>query len=206
MARRVWVRGSGQVAGQWATRFAAAGLDVAVDDSTVEEAVRHLWPEAQRFGLFPGAAPERVQVGASGPFDLIQLTDPADPAALSDAERTGGLVSVAMGCAPVHLVPLVDVPAGPVSADLHRFYSSIGMAPVGPDVDPAERARLGPLLVDLAAGNADALIALMRALRPSGIGAGAAVAAHEAARYSSGAVPPISIPPAAAGSEGASDA
>jgi acyl-CoA thioesterase FadM len=190
MARRVWVTGVGREAGEWATRFAASGLDVRVDDSTVVAAVGALWPQAQRFGLFPAAALDRVHVGGDGPVDLVQLTGSTEPEAPTGAEGAGALLSTAVGCSPIHLVPLVEVPAGANAEDLHRFYSSIGMAPVGPEVDAAQRARLGPALVELCDGDPDALIAVMRALRPSGIGAGTAVAAHEAARYSSGAIPP----------------
>jgi carnitine 3-dehydrogenase len=53
-----------------------------------------------------------------------------------------------------------------------------------------ERAQMSTLLVDLVDGDADALIAVMRSLRPSGRGAGAAMAHHEATRFAAGAAAP----------------
>ena len=188
--QQVAVTGGGSRAAEWAARFLASGLDVVVDDSTLRDAVAALWPAAQRLGLFPGAALERLRV-AAGPADLadaelVQVVAgsvPAQARGLVATESTG------RGCSPIHLVPLVEV-AGPCAAQLAEFYSSIGMAPVGIDVREHDRWQLGEGLTQLTDGDPDALIAVMRSLRATGKGAGAAMAHHEAMRFAAGAAPP----------------
>jgi len=94
-----------------------------------------------------------------------------------------------VGCEPIHLVPGVVV-GGSLADALTDFYTSIGMAP-RPASHPAhERWQLGDGLVALTDGDPDTLIAVMRALRPSGKGAGAAIAHHEAVRFAAGAPSP----------------
>jgi acyl-CoA thioesterase FadM len=186
----VAVTGSGARAAEWATRFLAAGLDVIVDDSTLRAAIDERWPAAQRLGLFPGASPERLRVAAS-PADLVDVTlvqvvegdVPAACTGLVATEQT------ARGCSPIHLLPLVEID-GPQASELTDFYASIGMAPVGPAASTDERWQLGDGLVRLTDGDTDTLIAVMRSLRASGKGAGAAIARHEAARFAAGAAAP----------------
>jgi carnitine 3-dehydrogenase len=188
----VAVTGGGKRAAEWATRFLASGLDVVVDDSTLREAVAALWPDAQRLGTFPGAALERLTVASSpsqlGGAALVQVVA-GEPPALLDGDALVATESTARGCSPIHLVPLVEV-AGPQQDALSAFYESLGMEPVGPATEEHERRQLGEALVELTDGDADALIAVMRALRPSGKGAGAAIARHEAARFAAGATAP----------------
>ena len=108
------------------------------------------------------------------------------------AETGGALVadeSTARGCSPIHLVPLVEV-SGTHAAALSVLYRSMGMAPRSDQHDARERWQLGEGLVRLTDGDPDTLIAVMRALRPSGRGAGAAMAHHEAARFAAGAIAP----------------
>lgn len=186
----VAVIGGGNRAAEWATRFLASGLDVRVDDSTLRDTICDLWPAAQRLGLFPGADVSRMQL-ADGPADLVdaallQVVSGDAPAGVSGLVATE---EVARGCSPIHLVPLVEV-SGPQAAALAGFYRSIGMAPVGPEASAAQRWQLGEGLVQLTDGDPDALIAVMRSLRPTGRGAGDAIARHEAARFAAGAVPP----------------
>lgn len=180
------VVGTGDRAAEWATRFAAAGHDVVVDTPAVADGVRARWSAADRLGLFPGASADRVRVGgATDGAVLVQVvtgTPPAD-AALVATEAT------AHGCSPIHLLPLVEV-AGPHAEQLADFYRSIGMAPRDATADPHERWQLGEGLVQLADGDPDTLIAVMRALRPSGKGAGEAVAHHEAVRFAAEATAP----------------
>ena len=186
----VAVIGGGNRAAEWATRFLASGLDVRVDDSTLRDAICDLWPAAQRLGLFPGSDMSRLQL-AVGPADysdaaLVQVVSGVVPA------LANGLVAteeVAHGCSPIHLVPLVEV-SGPQATALATFYRSIGMTPVGPDASTDQRWQLGEGLVQLTDGDPDALIAVMRSLRPAGKGAGEAIARHEAARFAAGAVAP----------------
>jgi acyl-CoA thioesterase FadM len=186
----VAVIGGGTRAAEWATRFLAAGHDVVVDDSTLCAEVAALWPDAQRMGLFPGADLSRLRVSA-GDADiasaaLVQVTDGDVPG------TTHGLVATedtARGCSPIHLLPLVEV-AGPRRDDLAALYHAMGMTPVGPEAGAETRWQLGEGVARLAGGRPDAIIAVMRALRPSGLGAGEAIARHEAARFAAGAAAP----------------
>jgi acyl-CoA thioesterase FadM len=191
MTSYVAVVGHGPRAGEWATRFLAAGLDVVVDDPTVVDVVRASWPAAERLGLFPGADPNRLTVSnhiehlaGAGLVQVVGAATPPPGARLIATDDT------ARGHEPIHLLPLVELCDGPNSDALIEFYSSIGMAPCLPDVHPLERWRLGPALVELTDGDADSIIAVMRALRSSGGGAGAALAAHEARRFAAGATEP----------------
>lgn len=188
----VAVIGKGDRAAEWATRFLAAGLTVVVDDQSVSEAVTALWPSAQRFGLFPNAALSRLRVGTEADIagaDVVQVVSGVAPTSkgLLATEAT------ARGCSPIHLLPLVEL--APDAPDgLAAFYRSLGMTPVAADADSADRARLGDDLVRLADGDADAIIALMRALRATSAtaasGAGEAFARHEALRYAAGVTAP----------------
>ena len=190
----VAVIGEGSRAAEWATRFLAAGLTVVVDDPSVADAVSKLWPSAQRLGLFPDADLAHLRV-ANGTADIAEAE--VVQVASGDAPATAtGLIAtedIARGCSPIHLVPLVELAADAPTA-LATFYRSLGMTPLGPDAPAAERARLGDDLVRLAGGDADAIIALMRALRatPATVsnGAGEAFARHEALRYSAGVTAP----------------
>ncbi len=184
----VAVTGGGSRAAEWATRFLASGLDVVVDDSTLCEAVAALWPSSQRLGLFPGASLGRLRVAASTAelesATLMQVV-------AGEAPAIQGLIATevtARGCSPIHLVPLVEVD-GPDAPELADFYRSLGMAPVAADADAHERWQLGQGLVQLTDGDPDALLAVMRALRPSGTGAGRAVARHESLRFGTGSIP-----------------
>ncbi len=186
----VAVTGGGNRAAEWATRFLAGGLDVVVDDSTVCGAVAALWPEAQRLGLFPGASLDRLRVATcaadvaeAAVVQVVAGNPPPSCVGLVATENT------ARACSPVHLLPLVEV-AGPQETDLGAFYTSLGMTPLGTDAPSRERWQLGEGLVQLANGDPDAIIAVMRSLRVSGIGSGAAIARHEAARFAAGAVAP----------------
>ncbi|MEN9645726.1 MAG: hypothetical protein RL238_2395 [Actinomycetota bacterium] len=184
----VVVVGGGSRAAEWITRYLASGLDVAVaDPHTVRDAVDELWPAADRLGLFPGASRQRLRGNTADDLAtavLVHVLDGATPDGV-----TGMLAddTTALGCSPAHLVPLVEV-SGPQAAALTRFYRSIGMAPVPADAPAHERWQLGEGLVQLTDGDPDALLAVMRGLRPSGKGAGAAIAHHEAARFASGGV------------------
>lgn len=188
----VAVVGKGSRAAEWATRFLAAGHAVVVNDASLADEVATLWPAAQRLGLFPHASLDRLRVARDGDIataDVVQVVT-------STAPSTAGLVATeatARGCSPIHLLPLVELSAD-APAGLTDFYRSLGMTPVGPQASATERARLGDDLVRLAAGDSDAIIALMRALRATeatrNSGAGEAFARREALRYSSGATPP----------------
>lgn len=182
----VAVTGGGSRAAEWATRFLASGLDVVVDDSTLCDAVTALWPSAQRLGLFPGASLDRLRV-STGPSDLASAA--LIQVVAGEAPSSNGLIATeatARGCSPVHLLPLVEVD-GPQSIELAAFYGSLGMEPVGPESSVHEKWQLGDGLVQLTNGEPDALLALMRALRSCGTGAGRSLANHEALRFASGA-------------------
>lgn len=191
MTSYVAVVGSGPRAGEWATRFLAAGLDVVVDDPTVADVVRASWPAAERLGLFPGADPSRLTVSNHvehlAGAQLVQVVGKASP---PPGARLVATDETARAHEPIHVLPLVELAAGPDSQRLAAFYTAIGMSPCLPDVHPLERWRLGPALVELTDGDANSIIAVMRALRSSGTGAGAAIAAHEARRFASGAAQP----------------
>jgi acyl-CoA thioesterase FadM len=191
MASYVAVVGSGPRAAQWATRFLAAGLDVVVDDRTVVEVVRDSWPAAQRLGLFPGADPSRLTVSDDAEhLARARLVQVVGNATAPPGARLVATDQTAFAHQPIHLVPLVELAAGPHSDELVEFYTSIGMTPCLPDADPHLRRQLGPALVELTDGDPDSIIAVMRALRPSGKGSGAAIAAHEARRFATGAPRP----------------
>jgi len=184
----VVVVGGASHAAEWITRYLASGLDVAVDHPhTVRDAVTALWPAADRLGLFPGASLDRLRATVDGDVSAAQLVHVLDAAAPDGI--TGLLANdhTVKACSPVHLVPLVEV-SGPQAPALTRFYRSIGMAPLPADAPANERWQLGEGLVQLTDGDPDALLAVMRGLRPSGKGAGAAIAHHEAARFASGGV------------------
>lgn len=184
----VVVVGGGSRAAEWITRYLASGLDVVVDDPhTVGDAVTELWPAADRLGLFPGSSRDRLRAATAADLATAQLVHVLD--APTPHGVTGLLATddTARGCSPAHLLPLVEI-SGPQAPALTRFYRSIGMAPVPADAPAHERWQLGEGLVQLTDGDPDALLAVMRGLRPSGKGAGAAIAHHEAARFASGGV------------------
>jgi acyl-CoA thioesterase FadM len=191
MPLTVVVIGTTARAAGWATRFLAAGCDVGVDDSSVVDAVTARWPEADRLGLFPGASLDRISLWVDlceqREIDLAQVVDGELPIVvwptLTATEAT------ALAHEPIHLLPLVEL-SGPAAAALSDLYTSLGMAPRPAELAPDELSRFGPAIATLCNNDADAIIAVMRALRPSGIGAGAAMAAHEAARFAAGATAP----------------
>ena len=191
----VAVIGAGTRAAEWAARFLAAGLDVVVDDSTLREDVAALWPTCQRLGLFPEAALSRLHtlhdahVAESYPIGAAALVQVVDGPPPEGARRLVADESSARGHSPIHLVPLVEV-FGPAADELAVFYRSIGMAPVVHTATDKERWQLGAGLVQLTEGDPDALIAVMRSLRPTTHPVGVAVAHHEASRFAAGAVPP----------------
>jgi carnitine 3-dehydrogenase len=195
----VAVVGGGSHAAEWITRYLASGLDVVTaDDSTVREEVAALWPASDRLGLFPGSSLTRLRTGDAAEILAAPLLHVIDGAVPTGA--TGLIASdhTVRGCSPVHLVPLVEV-HGPQAAALTEYYRSIGMAPLATDAPSHDRWQLGEGLVQLTDGDPDTLIAVMRALRPSGKGAGAAVAHHEAVRFAAGGVvrwQPGEVPPA----------
>lgn len=183
----VVVVGGGSRAAEWITRYLASGLDVAVDDpATVRDHVARRWPAADRLGLFPGASMDRLRERAQHDVRSAALVHVVDGPA---PEGVAGLLadaSTVVGCSPAHLVPLVVV-CGPQADALAGFYRSIGMSPLPADAPEEERWRLGEGLVRLTGGDPDALLAVMRGLRPTGQGAGAALAHHEAVRFAAGA-------------------
>ena len=187
----VAVVGSGTRAGGWATRLLASGLDVVVDDPTVPQMVADFWPMAERLGLFPASSPDRLRVSddpevLAGAF-LVQVVGDAAP------PPGAALVAddvIAYAHEPIHLLPLVELQQTPQRDALADFYRSIGMAPRGPETHPIERWRLGSALVEVTDGDPATILAVMRALRASGSGAGAALADHEARRFAGGAGAP----------------
>lgn len=193
----VAVIGAGNRAAEWAARLLAAGLDVVVDDSTLCDEVAALWPECQRLGLFPSAALSRLHpadaattatrfpLASAALVQVVSGQAPADSSGLVADEAS------ARGCSPIHLVPLVEV-AGPHAEELAAFYRGVGMAPLLEAATDQERWQLGPGLVQLTDAHPDALIAVMRSLRPTDHPAGAAVAHHEATRFAAGVVEPWS--------------
>lgn len=194
MTRRAAVLGTGPRAAGWATRYAAAGFDVTVDDRSVVDGVAARWPAAERLGLFPDASTDRVVVGH--PADLGAGADVVQVVGEAPVRHDARLVATdttAFAHEPIHLLPLVELVElhDPASTEaLADLYRSIGMAPCTPDVPEAERRLLGPAVVDLAGDDPDAIVAVMRALRPTGRGAGAALAQHEALRLASAATAP----------------
>jgi acyl-CoA thioesterase FadM len=181
----VVVLGSTSRAAEWATRFLASGFDVTVDDRTVAEKVGHCWPSAERLGLFPGSSLERLTVGISDESlaraALVQVVDP-----LSATIPLGPLVATdetARAVSPIHLIPLVELADGPNATALVELYGSIGMAPCLPDTPVDVKHRLGAALVEVTGGDPDSIIAVLRALRATGVGAGPSLAEHEARRY-----------------------
>lgn len=195
----VVVVGGGSRAAEWITRYLASGLDVVVDDpATVRDTVASLWPAADRLGLFPGASMDRLRGRTEGDLGTAALVHVLDGPVPDGAAGLVATASTASGCSPTHLVPLVEV-AGPQADALAEFYRGIGMAPLPADAPADERWRLGEGLVRLTGGDPDALLAVMRGLRPSGQGAGAAIAHHEAVRFAAGAPAvwqPGEVPPA----------
>jgi acyl-CoA thioesterase FadM len=184
----VVVVGGSSRAIEWITRYLASGLDVAVDDAaTVRDAVASLWPSSDRLGLFPSASLDRLRTATADDAAHAELLHVVDGDAPEAPHAMLAIDATAKGCSPAHLLPLVEV-AGPQAAQLTRFYRSIGMAPVPADAPAHERWQLGEGIALLADGDPDAIIAIMRGLRPSGKGAGAAIAHHEAARFASGGV------------------
>lgn len=176
-------------AGEWATRFLAAGRDVVVESEEVATTVHGCWPIAERLGLFPGASRSRLRVGVDeatvARADLVQVVEGTPPAGATLVANE----STARGCSPVHVVPLVEVD-GPDAEALARRYESIGMAPRTADDDAEERWLLGEGLTRLAGNDAGTVLALMRALRATAAPAGLALAHHEAMRFAAAARAP----------------
>lgn len=191
MAMYVAVVGSGARAGGWATRFLASGLDVVADDPTVPELVASLWPMAERLGLFPGASRDRLRISD----DPAVLRSAFLVQVVGDAVAPAGAALVAdddtaYAHEPIHLLPLVELQRTDDRDRLSAFYTSIGMAPRGPEAHPLERWRLGSALVELTNGDPEAILSVMRALRATGTGVGATLAEHEARRFGAGIAKP----------------
>jgi carnitine 3-dehydrogenase len=186
----VAVVGGGSRAAEWITRYLASGLDVVIaDDSTIRLAVIDMWSASDRLGLFPGSSLDRLRLGGTAEIAaarLVHVLDAPVPAGVTGLLATD---RTALGHSPVHLLPVVVID-GPQAAALTEFYESIGMAPLPATAPACERWQLGEGLAQLTDGDPDALIAVMRALRPSGKPAGAAMAHHEAVRFASGGVVP----------------
>jgi acyl-CoA thioesterase FadM len=187
----VAVVGNGRRAAGWATRYLAAGLDVVVDHDEVVDLVAECWPAAERLGLFPGAALHRLSVTADDAVlaaaELVQVVGDALP---PGGARLVATDATAFAHDPVHLLPLVELADGEHSRRLEAWYAAIGMAPRTTATPEHERRLLGPAIVELTGGDPDAIVAVMRALRPSGIGAGAAMAHHEAVRLAAAGIEP----------------
>ena len=193
MASHVAVVGSGARAAGWATRLLAAGLDVIVTDPAVPDEVAQRWPSAQRLGLFPDADLTRLRVSTEdadlSTATFVQIVGDT----VTAPETAGALVATdrdALAFEPIHLLPLVELADRPDQERLHTFYESIGMAPRSTSSPADLRWRLGPGLAELAEGDPDAIIAIIRALRPSGRGAGAMLAEHETRRLAARATHP----------------
>lgn len=189
MRMYVAVVGAGGRAGEWATRFLAAGLDVVATDPGVVDAVAACWPAADRLGLFPGASIDRLRIST----EACVLAGAAIVQVVGDADvpATTGLIGTdrsAFAHQPIHLLPLVEL--RDADPELATFYESIGMAPRQQDSHPLERWRLGAGLVELTNGDPDSILAVMRALRSTGQPAGLALAAHEARRFAAGVSAP----------------
>ena len=191
MASRVAVMGGGPQAAGWATRFLAAGLDVVATDPDLPRAVAERWPDAERLGLFPGASLDRLHVTDDptelAGADLVQVVGPVAPPADATLVATDAQVTA---YEPIHLLPLVELAEGDDRDRLADVYESIGMAPRPRTAPAAERHRLGPGIAEVADHDPTAIIAILRALRASGVGAGAAVAAHEARRLAAQEIRP----------------
>jgi acyl-CoA thioesterase FadM len=191
MSKYVAVIGNGPRAAGWTTRYLASGLDVVADDPTAVERVAQLWPMAERLGLFPGSSPDRLRITD----DAEVIAGALLVQAVGDAVAPDGAALVAdddtaYAHEPIHLLPIVELQRTEDFARLADFYASIGMAPRGPETHPLERWRLGSALVEMTNGDPEAILAVMKALRASGSGAGAAIAQHEARRFAAGAQEP----------------
>jgi|GEM_PF-54770 len=168
-------------AAEWATRYLASGFDVA--STHADELLPHveaLWPAADRLGLFDAASPSRLRTltdGDTSAADLVHVLSGEAPSA-----RLVATAASARGCSPAHLLPVVHV-SGPDTDRLAAFYLDMGMAPVTDSTSTEERWRLGEGIARLAGGDPDTILAVMRSLRPSGTGVGAALAHHEARRF-----------------------
>ncbi|MFZ4811204.1 MAG: thioesterase family protein [Ilumatobacteraceae bacterium] len=192
--RSAAVIGTGPRAAGWATRLLAAAFVVSVDDAAVVAEVRDRWPSAERLGVFPGASLDRLVIGHGdahlATVDLVQVVgDAALPAHLPD----GALIATdatAHAFEPIHLVPLVEIDGASHDDELAMLYASIGMVALDREAPSEQRRVLGPALVELAAGDDNTLIAILRALRSTGRGAGAVLAEHEAARLAAAATAP----------------
>jgi acyl-CoA thioesterase FadM len=150
--------------------------------------VAALWPMAERLGLFPEARLDRLTV--SDDERVLAAARLVQVVGLAHAPANARLVAtdhIARGCEPIHLIPLVELADGEGRDELIDFYTSIGMVPCGPEVSAADRARLGPTIVELCGGEPDAILAVMRAMRPFGLVAGTALAKHEAIRCAAAA-------------------
>jgi hypothetical protein len=150
----VVVVGGGSRSSEWITRYLASGLDVVAvhGDATVREQVAALWPSADRLGLFPGAALDRLRIGDE---DALAGASLVHDVAGGHPGVSGALLAddhTVRGCSPVHLLPLVEV-RGAHAEELTAFYRSIGMAPLGPDAPDELRWQLGEGLVRLTDGD-----------------------------------------------------
>lgn len=188
----VVVLGTDRRAAEWATRFLASGYDVVVDDRTVADGVAHCWPAAERLGLFPGASLDRLRIGGADRYlqsaALVHATNSAIPEI--DGDVLVATEDTARAVSPIHLVPLVELADGPAATSLHELYTSIGMAPLRQSDSSQERHQLGAALVDVTGGDPDSIIAVLRSLRATGVGAGRSVAEHEARRYAAAVTAP----------------
>ena len=169
-------------AAEWATRYLAAGFDVASPSAgELLPEVETLWPAADRLGLFDAASPSRLRPLVDGDpvtADLVHVLSGDTPAGATLVATA----TTARGCSPAHLLPVVHV-EGPHAERLAAFYLDMGMAPVTDSTPEDDRWRLGEGIARLAGGDPDVILAVMRSLRPSGTGVGAALAHHEARRF-----------------------
>jgi len=203
----VAVVGDDDIAAQWCARFLARGSGVTLVDLSggdLTSQVGLAFDSLRRLGAFPKASMSNlcritsldelvpVELGMVSMLDdesaTVERVAQRAPAMTILAHRTLGTHQTrATGVRPVHLVPLVAVEGKDSSAAM-TILRDLGMHPVVGLPEASDDERFGSGLVTLGDGSDDSVLALLRALRSTNIGAGRLVAEWEARTYGEASV------------------
>jgi carnitine 3-dehydrogenase len=195
----VAVVGDDDLAAQWCARLLARGCGVTFVDLSggdLSPRVAHHFTASRRMGVFPKArltnlcritsmdelVPVEFGVVALGGDEsgVVRTLEERAPDMTIAAQRTvTARTTRATAIQPVHLVPLVSV-EGPQEQRVAAILLDLGFRPAIGLPSAEDDEQYGTGLVQVGGDDPDTVLALLRALRSTNTGAGAALAAWEA--------------------------
>lgn len=203
----VAVVGDDDIAAQWCARLLARGCGVTFADLSggdLTPKVSQAFDSARRLGAFPKASLANLcritTIDELVPVELgvVSMRNDEADTIVHLAERAPQMTILAQraltahstratGIAPLHLVPLVSV-EGKDSITALAILRDLGMHPTDGLPSAEDDEHFGTGLVTLGDGSDESVLALLRALRSTNIGAGVLVAEWEARTYGDSSV------------------